>query len=73
MPHHYNQIMLKFQLLNLPLNIEQVDYVILFMIYHNINSIQELVDQPIDSLRQKEDWDERLEVILEIIHENHHT
>jgi hypothetical protein len=65
--------MLKVELLNFPLNIEQVDYVILFMIYHNIDSIQELVDQPIDNLRQKEDWDERLELILKIIHENHHT
>lgn len=64
--------MLKIQLLKFPLNIEQVDYVILFMIYHNIDSIQELVDQPIDNLRQKEDWDERLEEILEVIHENHH-
>jgi len=63
--------MLKIKLLSYPLNIDQVDEILLFMIYHRIEDIPHLMKCQKVQLMKLEGYGDSIEEIIRIIRQNH--
>jgi len=62
--------MLKIKLLSYPLNIDQVDELLLFMIYHGIDDIPHLMKCQKDQLMKLEGYGASVEESINIIRQN---
>jgi hypothetical protein len=63
--------MLKTLLLKYPLSLEEVDKLIIYMIYFNIDTIEELVAKTDDDLAKNGEWTERVKPFIQIVRDNH--
>ena len=63
--------MLKTLLLKYPLSMEEVDKLIIYMIYFNIETIEELVSMPDEDLAKNGEWTERVMPFIQTVKENY--
>ncbi|RFC53195.1 hypothetical protein [Brumimicrobium aurantiacum] len=63
--------MLKVELLKYPLTMSQVDKLIIFMVYYDIKTIEELLSKDESELSQMEGWTEELKETKAIVHGNY--
>lgn len=66
-----NHIMLKILLLKYPLSMEEVDKLIVYMIYFNIDTIEELVAKTDEDLAENGEWTERVKPFIQIVKDNY--
>lgn len=62
--------MLKTLLLKYPLSMEDVDKLIIYMVYFNIVTIEELVLKTDEDLDKFGEWTERVKPMIQIVREN---
>lgn len=66
-----NHFMLKILLLKCPLSMEEVDKLIVYMIYFNIDTIEELVAKTDEDLAENGEWTERVKPFIQIVKDNY--
>lgn len=66
-----NHIMLKTLLLKYPLSLDEVDQLIIYMIYFNIDTIEELVAKSDEDLAVNGEWTQRVISFIQIVKDNH--
>lgn len=63
--------MLKIELVKYPLSIKQVDKLIIFMVYYDIKTIEDLLSKSLKELSELEGWNESLKETIAIVRENY--
>ena len=63
--------MLKTLLLKYPLSLDEVDQLIIYMIFFNIDTIEELVAKSDEDLAENGEWTERVKPFIQIVKDNH--
>jgi len=63
--------MLKVELTKYPIDIDRIDTLIIFMIYHQINSLGALVSKTKEELGKLDGWREELSVTIDVIRNNY--
>lgn len=63
--------MLKVNLTKYPLEIEKIDRLIIYMVYHQILTVEELVSAPEEELSLLGGWTEDIRSSIETIRKNH--
>lgn len=63
--------MLKTELVNYPLSIRQIDKLIIFMVYYEIETLADLLARSVDENAKLEGWTEDLNSTVEIVREKY--
>lgn len=63
--------MLKVELTKYPIDIDRIDTLIIFMIYHQINSLVALVSKTKEELSKLDGWSEELSKTIDVIRSNY--
>nr|WP_299206635.1 hypothetical protein [uncultured Brumimicrobium sp.] len=65
-----NLIMLKSLLLKYPLTLEEVDRLIIYMVYFNIDTIEELALKTDEELEKNGEWTERVKPLIQTVRDH---
>jgi len=63
--------MLKVELIKYPIDIDRIDTLIIFMIYHQLNSLEVLLSKTKEELVKLDGWREELGLTIDIILSNY--
>lgn len=63
--------MLKVELTKYPIDIDRIDTLIIFMIYHQLNSLEVLLSKTKEELVKLDGWREELGLTIDIILSNY--